>query len=161
MATLKKFWKYFLLFIGFFILTAILTKVAMRDEYVNIKNYEIKVKSPKIEVIECKAKNSVGYVRGEITNDTEELIPLKYLRINVFDKDEVYLGSEYKELKSFAPKETIKFDIQFKYMNVKKITLDVVDNIPSKIGFIDNIEDENLKIALPIAGLLTFHTILP
>ena len=31
----------------------------------------------------------------------EEIIPLKYLQINLYDKDNVYLGSEYKELKNF------------------------------------------------------------
>ena len=116
METLKKFWMYFWMFIGFFILVTILTNFLMRDDYKNAK-YEIKAESPEIVVTECKAAYGNGYIKGNVTNNTGELIPLKYLQINLYDKDSVYLGSEYKELKLFNVNETINFDMSYNYLN--------------------------------------------
>lgn len=132
METLKKFRLYLFIFIGFFILATILTNFLMRDDYKNIINYEIKVESPKVVVTECKAAYSRGYIKGNVTNNTEELIPLKYLQINLYDEKNVYLGSEYKELKNFYPQETINFDITYDYLNINRVIIDSVDEIPQK-----------------------------
>ena len=164
METLKKFWKYFLMFIGFFLLITLLTNFLMRDDYKNA-NYEIKAESPVIAVTECKAAYSNGYIKGSVTNNTEEIIPLKYLQINLYDGDDVYLGSEYKELKNFYPQETINFDIGFEYLNVEKANLSFVDEIPEKQGFIfnlfENVDDDVIKIAGPIGAFLVLVTIIP
>ena len=162
METLKKFRLYLLMFVGFFLFVTLLTNFLMRDDYKNT-NYEIKEESPVITVTECKSAYSNGYIKGSITNNKEEIIPLKYLQINLYDKDDVYLGSEYKELKNFYPQETINFDISYNYLNIDKATLNFVDEIPQKKGFnlFEGVDDETLKIAAPIAGLLVVYTILP
>ena len=162
MGTLKKFWMYFLMFIGFFLFVTFSTNFLMRNDYKNTK-YEIKAESPVITVAECKAAYGTGYIKGSVNNDTQEIIPLKYLQINLYDKDDVYLGSEYKELKNFYPQETINFDISFNYLNIDKATIDFVDKIPQKKSFnlFEGVDDETLKIAAPIAGLLVVYTILP
>lgn len=128
METMKKFKIYFLIFIGFFVLSTVLTNFLMRDDYKNI-NYEIKSEVLQIQVTESMAANSNGYIKGSITNNTEELIPLKYLQINLYDENNVYLGNEYKELKNFYPQETINFDISYEYINTKKVELNLVDKI--------------------------------
>ncbi len=162
MGTLKKFWMYFLMFIGFFLLITLLTNLLMRDDYKDITDYEVKSESPAIVVTECKAAYSNGYIKGSVTNNTEKLIPLKYLQINLYDKGGVYLGSEYKELKYFNVQETISFDINYNYVNVEKVTLGFTDEIPEKESFnlFKNVDDQTLKIAAPIAGLLVFSTAL-
>ena len=163
MGTIKKFWMYFWMFIGFFLFITLSTNFLMRDNYKNIRNYEIKAESPVIEVTECKAAYSNGYIKGTVTNNTKELIPLKYLQINLYDKDGVYLGSEYKELKIFNVDETISFDINYNYIDVEKVTLAFTDEIPEKTAFnlFENVDNEQLKIAAPFAGLLLLVTILP
>lgn len=150
METLKDFRLYLFMFIGFFILATILTNFLMREEYKNITNYEIKVESPQVVVTECKVAYSNGYIKGSVTNDKEELIPLKYLQINLYDENNVYLGSEYKELKKIYPKETINFDITFNYIDVNKIIIDVVDEKISKneINFATETSEE-IKIVNP------------
>ena len=135
MGTVKKFWMYFLMFIGFFLLATLLTNFLMRDDYKNT-NYEIKEDTLVIAVTECKSAYGNGYIKGSITNNTGEIIPLKYLQINLYDEYDVYLGSEYKELKNFYPKEIINFDMSYNYLNIDKATLDFVDEIPEKKGFI-------------------------
>lgn len=163
MGTLKKFRTYFLIFIAFFIVIGFLTKVAMRENFKDISNYEIKCESPIISVEENRATYSHGYIKGTVTNNTGKHLPLKYLQIDLYDKDGIYLGTEYKELKYFNVDETISFDINYTYSNVGKAVLNVTDEMTKKESykFFNDIDDEQLKIALPIAGLLVFYTILP
>lgn len=163
MGTLKKFRTYFLIFIAFFIVIGFLTKVAMRENFKDISNYEIKCESPVISVEENRATYSHGYIKGTVTNNTGKHLPLKYLQIDLYDKDGIYLGTEYKELKYFNVDETISFDINYTYSNVGKAVLNVTDEMTKKESykFFNDIDDEQLKIALPIAGLLVFYTILP
>ena len=162
METLKKFRLYLLMFVGFFLLVTLLTNFLMRDNYKSA-NYEIKAESPVVAVTECKAAYGNGYTKGSVTNNTGEIIPLKYLQINLYDKDDVYLGSEYKELKNFYPQETINFDMSYSYLNIDKVTLDFTDEIPEKKGFnlFEGVDDETLAIAGPIGVLLVLVTILP
>lgn len=163
MGTLKKFRTYFLIFIAFFIVIGFLTKLAMRDNYKEITNYEIKCEAPSISVTESKATYSHGYIKGSVTNNTGKHLPLKYLQIDIYDKDGMYLGTEYKELKYFNVDETINFDINYSYNNTGKLVIDITDEMSKKESndFFKNIDDEKLKIAAPIAGLLVLVTILP
>lgn len=75
----------------------------------------------------------------------------------------MYLGTEYKELKYFNVDETISFDINYTYSNVGKAVLDITDEMTKKEKYdlFNGVDDEQLKIALPIAGLLVFCTIIP
>lgn len=163
MGTLKKFWKYLLIFVITFIMLSGLTSLAMKENYKDITNYKIVENSLEITVSESRATNNHGYIKGSVTNSTKEIIPLKYLRISLYDESGVYLGSEYKELKNFYPKETINYDISYNYNNVDKIILDFTDKITENkvYNFFSNIEDKELEIALPVAGFLVLYTILP
>lgn len=173
MGTLKKFRTYFLIFIAFFIVIGFLTNVAMRENFKDISSYEIKCESPVISVDECKATYSHGYIKGTVTNNTGEHLPLKYLQIDLYDKDEIYLGTEYKELKYFNINETINYEINFNYNNVNIVKLQIVDEIPGTgdiakeketVGGVEinpMINEDTMKIAVPIAGLLVFYTIIP
>jgi len=161
METLKKFRLYLLMFVGFFLLVTLLTNFLMRDDYKNTK-YKIKAESPVIAVTECKSAYGNGYIKGSVTNNTGEIIPLKYLQINLYNKDDVYLGSEYKELKKFYPKENINFDISYSYLNVDKVELSFVNEIPQKKGFnlFEGVDDQTMAIAGPIGGVLVLSTLL-
>lgn len=165
MKTVKKLWMYFFMFIGFFVFCTFLTNITMREQYNDITNYEIKDTSPQISVKECKAIYTSGYMNGSVTNDTGDLIPLKYLKVNFYDADGIYLGSEYKELKNFYPDETINFDINYNYNNVNKVELSLTDNMTNnnKDSWIINpdISEETINIALPIAGVILLWYILP
>ena len=171
MKTLKKFWIYFLIFLFVFLLVTGLTNIAMRDNYKNTK-YEIVNSSPMITVTECKASYSDGYVKGSITNDTGEHIPIKYLQVDIYDENNVYLGSEFKELKYFNVNETINFEIKYKYNNVNRLVIGLTDKVlqekekEKKESYIENIKiepkitEETIKIAVPIGAILILNTAL-
>lgn len=162
METMKKFKIYLYIFILAFLIITLLTNLLMRDNYRTI-DYKVKSNLLEMKVVECKAAYSTGYIKGSVTNNTGELIPLKYLQINLYDKDDVYLGSEYKELKNFYPQETINFDIGYDYINTDKVVLGLIDEIPQKEqdNFLGNLDDEQLEIAAPIAGTLLLFAIIP
>lgn len=162
METMKKFKIYFYIFILAFLIITLLTNLLMRDNYRAI-DYKVKSNLLEMKVVECKAAYSTGYIKGSVTNNTGELIPLKYLQINLYNKDDVYLGSEYKELKNFYPQETINFDIGYDYINTDKVVLGLIDEIPQKEqnNFLVDLGDEQLEIAAPIAGTLLLLAIIP
>lgn len=54
MGTLKKFRIYLVLFIAFFLFTEFLVYAAMKDNYKDLSNYEIKIDSPEIQVTESR-----------------------------------------------------------------------------------------------------------
>lgn len=169
METLKKFWIYFLMFIGFFLFVTILTNFLMKDDYKKI-NYEIVCSSPEIIVTECEATNSNGYVKGTVTNNTGEHIPSKYLQIDIYGENDIYLGSEFKELKYFNINETINFDINYKYSHANKLVIGVSDKILQEenqknntvagVNIEPEITEETIRVAKPIGTLMVLHTAL-
>ena len=96
------------------------------------------------------------------------------LRGYVYNKNDVYLGSEYKELKYFNVDETINYEINFNYKDVNKVKLQIIDEIPKNndntkesettVGGVEVepiVDEYTMKIAVPIAGILILYTILP
>ena len=162
MERMKKFFIYFILFVGLYFFVSLMANLEMKEKYENISNHEILVESPKVTVSESKATYSYGYIKGNISNDTGKHLTDKYLQFDFYDKDGIYVGTEFKEIKYFNVDETINFDLNYEYTNVNKIKISFVDEIikPQQKS-IFNIEDETLKIALPIAAILGLYVILP
>lgn len=164
MGTIKKFRTYLLLFIVMFLFIGLFTNIAMRENFVDITNHIRLVTSPKIVITESKASYSRGYIKGNITNDTGEHIKDKYLQFDFYDKDGIYVGTKTQEIKYFNVEEKISFDIDYEFQNVEKINIDFVDEVikpKSKISSLFNLDDEDIKIAAPIALGLVLYTIIP
>ena len=162
MVRMKKFFVYFILFVALFLFINLFTELQMKEKYRTITNHEILVKSPKVTITESKAKYSYGYIKGNILNDTKEHIKDKFLQFDFYDKDGIYVGTEYKEIKYFNVEESIKFEINYEYVNVNKIKISFVDKVlEPETNAIINLEDEKMKIALPIATFLGLGIIIP
>lgn len=157
---MKKFFIYFILFVAFYLFVSLMTNLGMKENYKNITNHQITVESPKVTVSESKATYSYGYIKGSISNDTGKHLKDKYLQFDFYDKEGIYVGTEFKEIKYFNVDETIKFDLNYEYINVEKIKISFVDDIikPQKFS-IFNIEDENFKMAIPIAIVIGLFAI--
>ena len=129
MSTVKKFFKYFLLFIGFFLFVQICTNVSMKERYNNVTKNIINISSPVITIEESKAAYTHGFIKGTIENDTGTHIKDKFLQFDFYDKDGFYVGTETQEIKYFNVGEKIKFNIEYKYVNIDKIEINFVDEI--------------------------------
>lgn len=164
MERMKKFFIYFILFVGLYLFVSLMTNLGMKENYEGITNHEILTESPKITVLESKATYSYGYIKGNISNDTGEHLKDKFLQFDFYDKDGIYVGTEYKEIKYFNVDETINFDLNYEYTTVNKIKISFVNEVikPQTESFNPfNVDDETLKIALPIAVVLGLFVILP
>lgn len=172
MQKMKKFFIYFLMFVALYIFVTVLSNVEMKERFKDIKNNcEITTNSPKIEIKECKVTNSSVYLKGTITNDTGEHIPIKYLQIDIYGENNVYLGSEFKELKYFNVNETINIDVDYKYNNVARLVIGITDktiqekeekkkNDIAGVEIKPEITEETIKIGVPIGIMLSFNTLL-
>lgn len=164
MERMKKFFIYFILFVGLYLFVSLMINFGMKEKYETITNHQITVKSPQVTVSESKATYSHGYIKGNILNNTGEHIKDKYLQFDFYDKDGIYLGTESKEIKYFNVDEKINFDLNYEYTNVNKIKISFVDEVlrpKTKLSNIFNVEEETLKIALPIATILGLYVIIP
>ena len=91
-----------------------------------MKNYDILVKSPKIEVTESKVAKNKGYINGNITNDTDKLIKNLCIKFDFYNEQGKFLGAEYRREEILNASETIKFNIKYEYKNVSEIRISVV-----------------------------------
>lgn len=164
MQKMKKFFMYLILVVGLFVFVNLMTNLAMRENFTTITNHEIVVESPKVTVSESKATYSYGYIKGNISNDTGEHLKDKFLQFDFYDKDGIYVGTESKEIKYFNVDETINFDLNYEYTSVNKIKISFVNEvIKPQTEHLNpfNVDDETLKIALPIAAVLGLFVIIP
>ena len=158
MAKMKKFFKYLIWLILLYLLVNGLTYVATKDDYKDLNNFVIVTDSPQIEVTESKAAYTHGYIKGQVTNNTGKHIQKTYLQIDFYDKDNIWLGKEVKELASFNLNETIKFDINYTYTDVTKIRLSVTDEI---VEAPKSKTQKTVEKWWPVAGIITLIYLLP
>lgn len=124
---MKKFWRYFFIFILAYTIINGLTYLATIKTYNNINSYTIECGEPEVVIAEAKSAYSGGYIEGTVTNNTDSIMNLKYLRFEFFNENGTYLGTEFKELKYFNVGEEQKFEIEHTYKQVADVTIDLVD----------------------------------
>ena len=86
-----------------------------------------------IDINEAKATYVNGYVGGKIVNSSNSNMFNKYLKIDMFSKRDVLLGTKYVNIGYLKPNREQDFRIGFKYTNVDYCRLDVVDEIPETV----------------------------
>ena len=170
MGTIKKFFNYFLLFIALFIFVEIFRELALKkaEKEKYMIDYTVNVNSPKIIVSSSKASDTDVSIKGCIINETGEHIKDKVLQFDFYDNNNTYLGTELKQINYFNVNEKIKFDISRNYKNVDRIDILYLDEAikheeenTDEITKILNTDNSTVKIALPIAAVLTMLMIIP
>ena len=125
MSRMKTFFIYFLIFIGFYIVSSLLIDAYIKTSYYKISSYEINVDKASVTIMSAKASKDDGHIKGKIYNNTEENITDKYMKVELFSDNNISLGKEYVKIDELNPKDIKDFKINFTYDNVKsfKITL--------------------------------------
>jgi len=123
MDRMKTFWRYFIVFVLFYLIINGLTYLSTRPTYTKLNSYELEVFSPKVTITEAKNKYSGGYIEGTVENNTNSIINLGYLKFEFYDEDEAYVGTEFKELKYFNVGETQNFRIEHTYKQVDNVII--------------------------------------
>lgn len=125
MGTIKKFAKYAIWIILFWILSDILIYYGLNSTYKDItaKN-EI---ANQIEVDTAEATKVNGRIKGKIINKEDSDLSEKYLKIDLYTEKENLLGTKYLDIGSLRENEVKNFETYFKMQNVKFYDISIVE----------------------------------
>lgn len=128
MSRLKTFLIYVLAIAALWIFSDIIIYISINGAYKNIET-NIYTNSPEIIVGQSKATYVNGYIKGGIKNNTNDIINNKYLKIDLYSSSNVLLGTKYIKLEEIKQNEYREFEMWYKFTNVQKATVTIVDNI--------------------------------
>lgn len=123
MERFKQIMLFVLLMILFAIFTDYMVKVGLRNTYKTMTG-EIKTVSPEITIIEAKTTDVNGYVNGKIKNNSGEDIKEIDIKLELYSKRNVNLGTENLKITDLKNNEEKEFSINFRYSNVNKYKIE-------------------------------------
>ena len=100
--------------------------VGLRNTYKTIKG-EVKTSSPSIIVSEIKTTDVNGYARGTIKNNTDEDMNSIYIKLDLYSRKDVHMGTEYFEVKDLKVGDSQDFKIEYRFSNVNHYEITCVD----------------------------------
>mgnify|MGYP007106865506 FL=1 len=125
MSTLKTFAKYAIWLILFWVLSDILIYYGINSTYKAISN---KGENPKQATINSAEATKVnGRIIGKISNDDENDLSGKFLKIDLYAENGNLLATEYEEIGNLRTNEVKDFETYFKMQDVKSYEITVVD----------------------------------
>lgn len=116
MDTMKKFLKYALCVLGFFIFSDIMININIETTYQNIGR---KDNISQVSVYQAQATKINGRIKGNIYNKADNRITNTYLRIDLYSERNILLGSKYIDVSNLREDETRNFEIYFKVQDVE------------------------------------------
>ena len=123
---MKKIIRYLLLLIHMIVVVRVYVYFLTKTNYQDMNNYEITVQTPEISVTESKVARNKGYIKGNITNNSAEMIKNLKVKFEFYNENDKLVGIEYRDEDILNASETIKFDIGYNYKNVEKIKISTV-----------------------------------
>ena len=145
METMKKFAKYLIWLILFWILSDILIYLGINSTY---KDIDVKGEIPTgIEIVEMQATAVNGRTKIKV-NDTS--LSGKFLKIELYSSTGVNLGTQYIEIGKVKENEGKEIETYFKISEVKSYAISVTEEMgESTEGFMDT-----ALSALTVLGIL-------
>lgn len=140
MQRMKTFGLYALCVILFFIFSNVMINIALKASYEAIDTYKTEPSGITIDIKEAKATYVNGYVGGKITNKNET-IEKTYIKIDLYTKRDVCMGTKYVEVTNLEKDETHEFRMGFKYTDIDYAKITLVDEVSKeepKESFISN-----------------------
>lgn len=151
MDRMKTFAKYAIWVILFWILSDILIYYGINSTYKTIERKE--ETSSQIIVDNAEATTVNGRINGTITNNEENDLSEKYIRVNLYAKSGNILGTNYLAIGNLGTTETKGFETYFKIQDVKSYDISIVDEKPEKNPEDDRFMTEDMTKAGVIALL--------
>lgn len=126
MQRVKTLFKYGLWVILFFIFSDIMINIGLNTVY---KNIETKNNLPQVTIQQAKATHVDGKISGIINiKDNSQLLG-KYLKVDLYSKRDVLLGTDYIKIENSNEEGNQNFNLNFKYNDVSKYDLTIIDEI--------------------------------
>lgn len=128
MKRMKTFFKYFIVFLAVYFLVGFLSVQTMKSTYKD-KKVNLEVSQGNIEIYESKATITNGYIKGKYTNNTDQDLKDKVLKLDFFNKKGKSVGTKYINIKDLAKGESMDFVSRFNFDNVDHVAASVVDKV--------------------------------
>ena len=125
MSRLKTFAKYAIWIILFWILSDILIYYGVNSTYKEIKSKN-EIQS-QITIKNAEATKVNGRIKGTVTNNEENDLSGKYLKIDLYADSGNLLATEYEEIGKLRANEVKSFETYFKMQDVKAYEINIVD----------------------------------
>ena len=125
MSRLKTFAKYVVWIILFLILSDILIYYGVNSTYKEIKSKN-EIQS-QITIKNAEATKVNGRIKGTVTNNEENDLSGKYLKIDLYADSGNLLATEYEEIGKLRANEVKSFETYFKMQDVKAYEINIVD----------------------------------
>ena len=139
MSRMKTFFTYAIIIVVFYFLSNILINLFIKGTYKKISG---EVLSSNIEIIQAKATYVNGYIDGKITNNSQEEIINKYVKIDIFSERGICLGTKYVEIAHLNANESIDFHMGYKFTDSNSYKISIVDNMNELVTDEQLISDE-------------------
>ncbi len=125
MDRVKTLFKYAIWIILFWILSDVLIYFGINSTYKDIeKRNEI---SSQIIINNAEATTVNGRILGTVTNNEENDISEKYLKVDLYSDIGNLVGTNFLEIGNLGTIETKSFETYFKIQNVKSYEINIVD----------------------------------
>lgn len=136
MKRLKTFLIYALIIAAVWIFSDIVIYLAINGTYKD-KVTQVYVSQPQITVLESKATHINGYVKGSIRNNTQEIINDKYLKIEMYSKRDVNLGTKYVKIDNLQKDAVQDFEMWYEFTDVDYVIIRTTEDVAniSESGF--------------------------
>lgn len=160
MAWMKRLFKWLMIFIVCYLIVNILTFNVIKSSY-KTKDININFEQPKVEIYESKATITNGYVKGKITNNTNENLINKILKLDFISPRGVLMGTKYVDIPKLSSGMGVDFMSQFNFDNVDKIDVSFMDRKDvgdiNKLDFsLDSLENNKTSWKLILLGVFIF-----
>ena len=169
MKTMRKFGKYFILFILMFLFVSGMTYLGTLQNKNNVRNvdYSSEIDIPvDVNIENCQATTRKGHVKGNVVNHTGELMTDKYLQFSFYNSNNYLLETKFEEIKYFNVNEQIPFDITVNCRDINKVVISLVDE-STKNEYVSN-HSSSIISAVEIdrpyvlfGGLFALYLLLP
>ncbi len=151
MSTLKTFAKYAIWLILFWVLSDILIYYGINSTYKAISN---KGENPKqVTINSAEATKVNGRIIGKVSNDEENDLSGKFLKIDLYAENGNLLATEYEEIGNLRANEVKSFETYFKMQDVKSYGIAVVDQKEENTDGVFMTED---MTKIRVLALLTY-----
>ena len=151
MSTVKKFAKYVIWIILFWILSDILIYYGLNSTYKDIKNKGDNLNQVIVSAAEATKVN--GRIIGKISNTEDSNLSGKYLKINLYAESGNLLATEYVEIGNLRANEVKNFESYFKMQDVKAYDINIVNEKEENSDGVFMTED---MTKLGVLALLTY-----
>lgn len=151
MSTLKTFAKYAIWLILFWVLSDILIYYGINSTYKAISN---KGENPKqVTINSAEATKVNGRIIGKVSNDEENDLSGKFLKIDLYAENGNLLATEYEEIGNLRANEVKSFETYFKMQDVKSYRITVVEQKEENTDGVFMTED---MTKIGVLALLTY-----